>query len=98
MATVMKARNRKETAYTKEYYLKKHYGISQEEFDSMSLAQNHCCKICKWPAGENRALDVDHCHLTGKIRGLLCNKCNRGLGLFKDNPSLLISAASYLEN
>lgn len=59
------------------------------------------CAICKEPQsvllkGELKRLAVDHCHKTKKIRGLLCDNCNKGLGLFKDKPELLNSASEYL--
>jgi len=44
-----------------------------------------------------KQLDVDHCHTTGEVRGLLCNRCNTGIGQFKDNPNILRSAARYLD-
>jgi hypothetical protein len=52
------------------------------------------CQICSLP--DRRALNVDHCHTTGKVRGLLCDSCNKGLGMFKDNPDLLTNAVKYL--
>ena len=57
--------------------------------------QNECCLICN--KNDEKALCVDHCHKTGKVRGLLCNKCNKALGLFNDNIELIKVAASYLE-
>lgn len=83
-------------------YVKK-YGITLEQFDTMSLEQNHLCLICKKPQIYTRRkdgkcfLDVDHCHTTGKIRGLLCLNCNIGLGNFLESKDLLLAAASYLE-
>jgi len=65
--------------------------------------QNHACKICKqegFVIGKNNhtaKLAVDHCHDSGKIRGLLCHNCNRGLGLFKDSVHLLEASIKYLE-
>ena len=52
------------------------------------------CQICNQT--DRRALNVDHCHDTGKVRGLLCDNCNKALGLFRDNPKLLGQAANYL--
>ena len=67
------------------------------EFDYNLLAevQGNKCAICG-TAPTNKKLDLDHCHETKKIRGLLCNNCNRGLGHFKDNPELLRKAIDYI--
>jgi len=58
------------------------------------------CKICSIKLNKTRYVGdmavVDHCHTTGKIRGILCNSCNRGIGYFRDNPKFLTNAASYL--
>jgi len=68
----------------------------------MILDQNNLCLICKKPesgknnAGDVKPLSVDHCHATGRVRGLLCNQCNAGLGNFKDNLESLRSAVEYL--
>jgi hypothetical protein len=71
------------------------YGISEDEFDQMMINQEGKCYICKGDNG-SIALCIDHDHLTGKVRGLLCNKCNRGLGLFSDDLVLLKRAMNYL--
>jgi hypothetical protein len=80
--------------------LKKHYGITLDNWEVIYLAQNGVCAICKQTeleSGNRYAnLAVDHCHATGRVRGLLCNNCNRALGLFKDNPAVLASAIRYL--
>jgi hypothetical protein len=76
--------------------LKKKYGLSYEEFQSMYETRKGLCDICKGPSEEGRLLSVDHCHETGKVRGLLCGPCNRGLGLFKDDPNLLHKALEYV--
>ena len=78
------------------YQLKKNYGITQEEYDKKLVYQSYGCKICG-KASEVKKLAVDHCHATGKIRDLLCGPCNTGLGLFQDNPELLIKAADYVK-
>ncbi len=70
----------------------------------MLAAQDHSCKICNCSLDcslNNRVLKsnsavVDHCHVTGRVRGILCNECNRGLGYFKDNADSLVAAAHYL--
>lgn len=79
--------------------LKKTYGITPKQYDEMLAAQNNSCAICaaKKPGGRTKLFFIDHCHTTGKVRGLLCMRCNTGLGLFLDNPKFLASAISYLE-
>ena len=74
----------------------KHLGVNYELYMQMFAEQQGTCKICKKPQ-HGKKLAVDHCHRTGKIRGLLCEKCNQGLGMFKDNEQLLIEAIRYLE-
>lgn len=70
--------------------------ISKDEHDKMFADQGGCCAICFDPPNEH-CLGVDHNHVTGKVRGLLCRTCNAGLGMFKDNRDLLESAIAYLE-
>lgn len=78
--------------------LKKLYGMTREDFDRLLSKQGGKCAICKRPDNAaGRALGVDHCHRTGKIRGLLCNWCNAGLGGFRDNVAFLLSAVEYLK-
>lgn len=74
------------------------YPINKEEYKEMVLRQENLCAICKRPEQSMRfkILSIDHDHSSGKVRGLLCGNCNRGLGLFKDNPEILISAADYI--
>jgi hypothetical protein len=88
----------------KDGHLKRKYGISLKEFEAMFTTQNGACKICKTPfkfygddGDWSKTANVDHCHDTGKVRGLLCNNCNRGLGFFKDNSTVLRLAAEYLD-
>jgi hypothetical protein len=78
--------------------LKSMYGITVEEFEMMSTTQGGVCKICgRPPIGKSR-LSVDHEHSTSRrVRGLLCDPCNTGVGMFRDNPELLRGAADYLE-
>ncbi|MFF3441734.1 endonuclease VII domain-containing protein [Streptosporangium sp. NPDC002721] len=72
------------------------YGITISERYLLAERQNHQCATCSAP-DERGALNVDHCHDTGKVRGLLCGNCNRAIGLFNHNPAALKSAAEYLE-
>ena len=83
--------------YLLKYYLKKHYGITPAIYEALLIKQHGACAICRKKNLGTRRLAVDHNHTTGKIRGLLCAKCNSGLGLFNDSVSLLISAMDYLE-
>lgn len=78
--------------------LKYEYGITLEEYNALCSQQNNACKICNNACRPGRPLSVDHCHKTNKVRGLLCAKCNQGLGLFDDNVDKLIAAASYLRS
>lgn len=77
-------------------YVYKTYGLSPGNYSDMLEAQEYVCAICQG-IDENKFLAVDHCHETGKVRGLLCLKCNTGLGYFRDNVYSLKKAAKYLE-
>jgi len=76
------------------------YGISLEEYNCLYKMQGGRCAICGSPPPDGRFkhFAVDHDHTVGKVRGLLCTACNRGLGLFCDNPVTLELAAQYLRN
>lgn len=86
---------RKEKA--KEERLVRLYGIDIEQRDALVLAQNSSCAICKDEFDDNRKLHVDHCHATEAVRGLLCSRCNQGIGLFRDDVRILLSAVAYLQ-
>jgi hypothetical protein len=77
--------------------LKYYHGITIQQYESMAAAQDGVCYICNNTCPSGKRLAVDHCHVTGKIRKLLCTRCNNGLGNFKDEPHLLRLAAEYLE-
>jgi hypothetical protein len=74
------------------------YGVEPERLNEMLRAQGNKCAICLENLAGKYGFHVDHNHKTGAIRDLLCGKCNRGLGHFKDNPLLLREAANYLDN
>jgi hypothetical protein len=77
--------------------VRRQYGITLADYEQMVYNQEQKCAICgNEDEVEGRRLAIDHCHLSGKVRGLLCGKCNRGLGLFNDNQELLNKAISYL--
>jgi len=90
--------------WQKNSYLKRMFGIDLNDYNNLLFEQNGVCAICKLPEKgkrrltEPKALAVDHCHVTGKIRGLLCSECNKGIGLFNDNIELLYTALLYLKN
>ena len=82
---------------------KRLYNLTPEEYQQRYEEQNGVCDICHQPekainpkTGRPFALAADHNHKTGQVRGLLCSKCNPGLGNFKDSPELLDNAAAYL--
>jgi len=83
-------------------YLRRTYNISLADYHQMLLKQDHRCLLC---LGEgflmqdthNMRLVVDHCHASGKVRGLLCHNCNRALGLLQDNQQTLERALAYLK-
>jgi hypothetical protein len=77
-------------------FLKVKYGISLEDYDAMLARQGGVCAACKNKKRRSERLCVDHCHVTGKVRGLLCRNCNFGLGLFRDDADLVEAAAAYL--
>lgn len=80
--------------------IEKKYGISKEQYKKMEERQGGLCACCKQnpkDRGKNGVLVVDHCHTTGAVRGLLCAKCNAGIGFFDDNPALLVLASTYLK-
>lgn len=73
------------------------YGITLNQYNWLREQQNYCCAICgESEAKYEKKLVVDHDHETGKIRKLLCTNCNVGIGMLKDNPNILDSAAKYL--
>lgn len=82
--------------------LKKMYGITLEWYNKQHDVQGGLCAICSQPEkmkinGQVVRLAVDHCHDTGRIRGLLCSDCNRGLGFLKHSSDLLRASVKYLE-
>jgi hypothetical protein len=90
--------SRKYKHVKKDRDLQSNYGIDLETYNRMLAQQNHRCKICHAHQDVlKRAMCVDHDHDTGKVRGLLCDTCNRSLGLLKDNVNTLMRAVYYLQ-
>ena len=78
-------------------HLRTKYNITPEQYAEMLTKQDGKCAICgREPNWGKKKLDVDHCHKTGKIRGLLCSDCNIGLANFKDSPELMQKATNYV--
>ena len=82
----------------RDKYLRKKYGITEDDYQKMEATHDGGCWICgRKPKLGGRRLHVDHCHKTGRVRGLLCWHCNAGLRKYTDNPAKLRRAADYLE-
>ena len=72
------------------------YGVTKQFLIDLYEKQNGKCAICDEIPKSERGLHVDHCHKTGKVRGLLCHWCNTGIGALKENPNTLLQAIDYL--
>ena len=98
-----KATNKKwnDNNYSKKRHrdLKEQYGITPDQYQSMFDSQNGSCKICSIHQDKlSKRLSIDHCHDTGKVRGLLCGNCNLMLGYAEDKVDLLQKGINYLSN
>jgi len=81
------------------YNLKRKFGMTLQDYEDIKIAQNNKCAICPNERSKNgKRLAVDHCHESGKIRGLLCNECNTAIGLLREDIQLLKNCIEYLEN
>lgn len=104
-ATAHRSSNLTPQEYRRGWHLSKKYGLTTEDFDALWFAFRGKCGICgidmKLPTNtRGQAMDVvaiDHNHTTGRVRGLLCNVCNKGLGMFRDDIDNLKRAISWLE-
>lgn len=103
---IVNVTNSTRTIYCSKYCMYKakrlsKYKITFSKIREFLKSQNNSCAICKkefTPTATNpHSINIDHCHTTGKTRGLLCGLCNRGLGQFNDNVSFLKEAINYLE-
>ena len=85
---------------TREWNLNSKYNITIEDYNILVKQQNNKCAICEdtFSATRGHRPHVDHCHVTGKVRGLLCPHCNMALGNFFDNEDILMNAITYLKN
>jgi hypothetical protein len=86
--------------HAKEYGRARHYGLTVEQFFDMLAAQDNKCAICSdrmEPTAKRSGSEIDHCHRTDKVRGLLCPSCNRWLGALERNPNWPEQARAYLK-
>lgn len=83
----------------RSYMLKYRYGIDQQAYDALLESQSYACAICKRSTNDmTYHLHTDHCHSTGKVRGLLCSPCNTYLGYIKDNPAVYEAGVKYIKD
>ena len=80
-------------SWTPVYRAMRKYGLTMDQYHAMYEGQDFSCAIC---GNCSVQLYVDHDHATGKPRGLLCNKCNAGLGMFNDSQAVFVKAGEYL--
>ena len=91
-------------AYLWEYNLRTKYGLSLEAFDAMWEIQDGRCAICHrsmtmpMKPTKNTDVNVDHSHAKNRVRGLLCVRCNRGIGYFEEDVTILLNAVEYIQN
>ena len=81
----------------RDYDFRQKYGITLADYDTMFESQGGVCAICFQPPTGGRRMAVDHNHETGKIRGLLCHRCNLAIGNLRDDPEVIASAFAYVE-
>jgi hypothetical protein len=86
---------KKDSRVSRRYALLYSYNLTNEQYDEMLVKQDHRCAVCGIRPFIEK-LSVDHDHETGKVRGLLCHKCNVGIGMLRDDPEILNSAIMYL--
>ena len=91
-----KTRYKKNKHSERNRHLRKKYGITDEDYAEMLKSQKGKCAICGAGEPGTKKFDVDHCHVTGVVRGLLCTSCNRMLGHSGDRPEVLAAGEKYL--
>ncbi|PHS02819.1 MAG: hypothetical protein COA78_20475 [Blastopirellula sp.] len=79
-------------AKQREYHFRKSYGLTLEEVQKMKDDLGGCCPVCG-----NSDLVIDHCHNSSRVRGMLCNRCNQGLGLMRESKEYLTNLIAYIE-
>lgn len=78
--------------------IKKQYGMSPDDYEKLLSKQGMSCAVCSGLIGNTPSTHIDHCHETGIVRGLLCQKCNQAIGLLQDSPEIMLKAAEYVKN
>jgi len=93
-----KDKYRKNKRKYRDWELRRIFGITIDQYEELLKKQNHVCAICNnaEQSRKSKTLAVDHCHKTGKVRGLLCSNCNLGIGNLQDSISIIESAIEYL--
>lgn len=82
-------------------FRRRKYGLTTEQIKKLLDSQNRCCAICNILLDRSESIKIphiDHCHQSGEVRGILCSRCNTGLGSFRDSAEFLSSAISYLRD
>jgi len=85
----------KKTPYDRYAFIERNYGMNKEQFLEFFASQKNKCKLCSRELQEKWC--VDHCHTTGKIRGVLCYACNSGIGHLQEDPEILRKAIDYVQ-
>lgn len=85
-------------AYQWAWHLRNRYGLTVEQVEAMHKAQDWKCAICEGQLASGKKVCIDHCHVTRKVRGILCDDCNKAIGLMNDDPARLRAAADYLDS
>ena len=98
---MVQVKRREDKNWWRKYHLKKHFNMSMDDFDMMLSEQNYKCAICDNEFDmdvHGKQPNLDHCHITGEVRKILCFNCNTGIGKFNDDPVLIKKAYKYLIN
>jgi hypothetical protein len=97
-AAYMREYTKSKPFYQRRQDYMKRYGVTWEKYEQMLADQNGGCAICgRTSSGKGQPLDIDHDHVTGQVRGLLCSRCNAGVSYFLDDSELTRKATAYLE-
>lgn len=83
---------------TPRWWIERKYNITKEQWDALFESQNFCCAVCGSPDPKTKhGWQTDHCHATGKVRGILCYGCNTAAGAMRDDATAIKKLASYIE-